>query len=96
MADAKITIDSLPPVTLPLTGNENILVSQAGVAKVMKPGDVQAFAGNYIKQDGTLPFTGNQSMGGFQLKNIGAPIDNADATRLQDLYDQTVWKSIDW
>ncbi len=34
----------------------------------------------YILADGTRPFTGNQSMGGNVLTNLGAPVDPGDAT----------------
>ena len=33
----------------------------------------------YIKANGTRPFTGNQSMGGFNLQNLAAPLLQTDA-----------------
>ena len=34
---------------------------------------------NFIKRDGSVPFTTNQSMGGQKLTNIGTPTDSGDA-----------------
>jgi uncharacterized protein (DUF2252 family) len=39
----------------------------------------------YILADGTRAFTGDQSMGGNQLTNVGAPTADTDAARLQDI-----------
>jgi hypothetical protein len=39
----------------------------------------------YTLADGTRAFTGDQSMGGNQLTNVGAPIADTDAARLQDI-----------
>jgi len=36
-----------------------------------------------IKADGTQAFTGNQSMAGFVLTQLGAPVDNSDAVNKQ-------------
>jgi len=33
----------------------------------------------YIRHDGSVPFTGKQSMGGFNLTNVLDPIGNQDA-----------------
>lgn len=52
--------------------------------------------GIFIKQDGTVAFTGNENMGGFLLKNLGTAVDQQDAVRLVDLNNATVWKTIDW
>jgi pectin methylesterase-like acyl-CoA thioesterase len=38
-------------------------------------------AGGDIRSDGTVPFAADESMGGFLLKNLGAPVDADDATR---------------
>jgi hypothetical protein len=34
---------------------------------------------NFIKRDGTVPFTGDQSLGGNKLTNLGTPSANGDA-----------------
>jgi hypothetical protein len=34
---------------------------------------------NFIKRDGTVAFTADQSMGGFKLTNLAAPVANTDA-----------------
>jgi hypothetical protein len=39
----------------------------------------------YILEDGTRAFSGDQSMGGNRLTNLGAPTAAADAVRLQDV-----------
>lgn len=39
----------------------------------------------FIRRDGTLDFTGNQSMGLHRLTDLGAPVDDNDAVRLIDL-----------
>lgn len=39
----------------------------------------------FIRRDGTLDFTGDQSMGLHRLTNLGAPVDDNDAVRLIDL-----------
>ena len=39
----------------------------------------------YVLVTGTRAFTGDQSMGGNQLTNVGAPIAGTDAARLQDI-----------
>jgi hypothetical protein len=39
----------------------------------------------YILADGTRAFTGDQSMGGNRLTNLGTPTANTDAARLQDI-----------
>lgn len=85
MADAKKWIDDLPPVTLPMTGNENVMVSQAGIAKRMKTEDFFAIFQGYVKIDGSTAFGGNQSMGSHNLKDLAAPLDDNDAVRLIDV-----------
>jgi hypothetical protein len=41
---------------------------------------------NFTKKDGTVAFTGNQSMGGFKLTNLGAPTAaSSDAARISDV-----------
>lgn len=96
MANQKKHIDDLPPVTLPMTGNELIPVSQAGVVKVMKPGDYPAVVDGFVKIDGSTPFGGDQSMGGFRLTELGKPVENNDGIRLIDLHNKTVWKTAEW
>ena len=39
----------------------------------------------YIQSDGSVEFTGAQSMGGFKLTNVGPPTVSGDAARLNDL-----------
>jgi hypothetical protein len=39
----------------------------------------------YIRVDGTRAFTGDQSLGGFKITNVGAPVAGTDAARLQDI-----------
>jgi hypothetical protein len=34
-----------------------------------------------IRADGTAPFTGNQSLGGFKLTNVATPVASGDAAR---------------
>lgn len=92
---ANITIAELPYVTLPMTGNEDIPIMQAGVAKRMKPSDVAAFQGAYIKQDGTVAFSADQSLGGKNLKNLGAPVDDNDAVRKIDIAE-LYWDEEGW
>jgi len=46
-----------------------------------------AFTQELIRRDGSVAFTGNQSMGGQRLTNLGAPTGSADAARLQDVYN---------
>jgi len=38
-----------------------------------------------IKKDGSVAFTADQSMGGFKLTNLGAPVASSDAARLEDV-----------
>lgn len=38
-----------------------------------------ADAANFILRGGTIPFTADQSMGGFKLTNVGAPASGSDA-----------------
>lgn len=40
---------------------------------------ISALQANAVLRDGSQAFTGNQSMGGNLLTNIGTPVDNADA-----------------
>lgn len=47
-----------------------------------------------IKADGTDPFTGDQSMGGNKLTNVGAPTAATDAVRLADL--QAAQAGLSW
>lgn len=94
MAGLNKWIDDLPDVTLPMTGNENIMVSQAGFAKKMKPGDFAAIGSGYIKIDGTIAFTGNQSMGGNILTNLAEPLRDNDAVRLVDLLRVGGWDMV--
>lgn len=99
MADEQkkmIKVDDLPPVTLPLTGNENIPVFQAGVAKRMHPGDYPAVVDGFVKIDGSTPFGGDQSMGGYRLTELGEPVEDDDGIRKIDLNNKTVWKTIEW
>ena len=39
----------------------------------------------YIRKDGSVPFAANQSMGGFNLKNVADPIYATDAVNLETL-----------
>lgn len=41
--------------------------------------------GAFILEDGTNPFTGNQSMGGNRLTSVGAPVAGDDAARKSDV-----------
>ena len=38
---------------------------------------------DFIRKDGTIPFTGDQSMGGFKLTNLAAPTKDSDAATKQ-------------
>lgn len=38
---------------------------------------------SFVKKDGSTPFTGNQSMGGFKLTNLGTPTQDSDAATKQ-------------
>jgi phage-related tail fiber protein len=40
---------------------------------------------NFIQRDGSVAFTGAQSMGGNKITNLGAPLNPDDAVRLVDL-----------
>lgn len=40
---------------------------------------------NFIQRNGSVAFTNDQSMGGFKLTNLGAPINANDAARLIDV-----------
>lgn len=40
---------------------------------------------DYVKANGTVPFTANQSMGGFKLTGLAAPTTNGDALRFDQL-----------
>jgi trimeric autotransporter adhesin len=40
---------------------------------------LSAVEGSYINKDGSVAFTGNQSMGGFVLTQVGAPVNDTDA-----------------
>ena len=40
---------------------------------------------NFIKKDGSVAHTGDQSMGGFKLTNLAAPVSANDAARLIDI-----------
>ena len=42
-----------------------------------------AAASLYVKKDGSTPFTGDQSMGGFKLSNLAVPTDDSDAATKQ-------------
>lgn len=45
-----------------------------------------ADGGNFVKKDGTVAFTGAQSMGGFKISNLGTPTPaSADAARISDV-----------
>lgn len=97
MADIqKKLVDDLPPVTLPMTGNENIMVSQAGVMKIMKPGDFPATVDGYIKGDGSTPFSGDQSMSGNRITNIGSAAGPADAAKWGDVINLVSWTGNEW
>lgn len=97
MATKKKRIPDLPKVTLPMTGNEDILVNQAGVDKRMKPGDVAAFQGDYIKADGSIDFKGDQSMAGFKLTEVHDGEDEEDAVNLKQLNEKSLkWAGIAW
>jgi hypothetical protein len=49
----------------------------------------------YIRADGTRAFTGDQSMGGQKLTDLGAPVAGSDAARLADVDDRrTDWGDI--
>lgn len=88
------TIDELPYVTLPMTGNEHIPVYQGNQVKRMHPGDFPAVVEGFVKLDGSTPFQGDQSMNNKRLKDLPAPADDADAARLQDLKDRTGWVKV--
>lgn len=45
---------------------------------------------NFIKRDGSVTFTADQSMGGFKLTNLAAPISANDAARLIDIQNATL------
>lgn len=56
-----------------LTANRTIIVPDADV-------DLGVLLGSsFIKADGSEAFTANQSMGGFRLTNLGAPVSSTDA-----------------
>jgi hypothetical protein len=40
---------------------------------------------NWIKKDGSVTFTADQSMGNFKLTNLAAPVSANDAARLIDV-----------
>jgi len=56
-----------------LTANRTIIVPDADV-------DLGVLLGSsFIRADGSVAFTANQSMGGFRLTNLGAPVSSTDA-----------------
>lgn len=49
--------------------------------------------GKYIKADGSVPFKGNQSMGGFKLTDLAQGMDADDAARRDELVK---WNGMTW
>lgn len=88
------TIDQLPYVTLPMTGNEHIPIVQGGQAKRMHPGDFPAVLDGYVRLDGTTPFQKSQSMDGHKLTDLGAPENDNDGVRFRDLEARTGWVKV--
>lgn len=50
----------------------------------------------YVRQDGTKAFSGDQSMGGFRLTNLGAPTAGADAVSKQYVDSATSGQGAFW
>lgn len=94
MATKRKWIDDLPEVTLPMTGNESLLVSQAGVPKRVKASDIPANMQGYVKLDGSTPFQHDQSMSEHRLTDLGEPAADADAVRFADLKNRTGWVKV--
>src|SRR5699024_2854473 len=88
-------------LTTPNTSNTNYdfwaigLLSSTVPAGQFEPFDVWFINGviKYIKADGSVPFEGDQSMGGFQLTNLGQGTDGDDAARRDEL---TKWNGMTW
>ena len=45
---------------------------------------------NWVKKDGTVAFTADQSMGNFKITNLGAPVGANDAARYIDIQNATL------
>ena len=69
----KIQIENLKIVNTDIDAAAGILTSKL------------ADSANFILRTGTIPFTADQSMGGFKLTNLGTPVNPNDGVRLIDL-----------
>lgn len=65
---------------------ENLQIVDADIASGAAIATTKLAEGGYfVKKDGTVPFTADQSMGGNKLTNLAAPVSANDAVRLVDL-----------
>src|SRR5699024_1959284 len=88
-------------LTTPSSSNANYNFYNIGtITDLPQAGDSELFdvwfingVIKYIKADGSVPFEGDQSMGGFQLTNLGQGTDGDDAARRDEL---TEWNGMTW
>lgn len=69
----KFQIENLGIISTDIAANANILTTQL------------ADGVNFIKRNGSVAFTANQSMGGFKLTDLAEPTSQNDAARLIDI-----------
>lgn len=74
---------------MPLTITNNEIAGAAAIAT-----SKLADAANFIMRTGAIPFTADQSMGGFKLTNVGAPATSGDAANKG--YVDSVVNGLDW
>jgi hypothetical protein len=81
----EIDLRGIPGVTLGGSGGQPSGVSDHGALSGLTDDDHT----QYILEDGTRAFSGDQSMGSNKITNLGAPTANTDAARLQDVLNQS-------
>lgn len=81
-----LVYDGTDFVALPLGGDKTVLVVDLADPSKIRWGDHGDITGlgdddhtQYILENGTRPFSGDQSMGGFNLTNVDTPVVGTDA-----------------
>lgn len=82
IADAIDAHDASAISNIP-SGNLAATDVQSALNELQSDIDTRALDADVIKKDGSVAFTGDQSMGGNQLTNVGAPIASSDAATKQ-------------
>ncbi|CAM6054929.1 unnamed protein product [Sphagnum tenellum] len=67
---------------LNLSNAINAEVARAESAELVLTNAVTAIDLTYVKKDGSVPFTGNVSMGFYNIQNVASPVANTDAVNL--------------